>query len=148
MELDNPTLIKGDSAYDQRGALSFINDLDLINIRRFYTVENYQTNFVRAWHAHKKEQKIFICINGAVHVSAVKVDNFKNPSKDKKIFDFFLNEKKMQCVFIPKGFANGFMSLTNKVKLLIFSDSSLQDSLDDDYRFPYDYWDNWNIKFK
>ncbi len=148
MELDNPSLIDGDSFYDQRGSVSFINNLDLINIKRFYIVENHQQNFVRAWHAHKFEQKVFICIEGAAQISAVKVNNFENPSKDMEIFNFFLSEKKMQCVFIPKGYANGSMSLIKKTRLLIFSDSSLKESLNDDYRFPYDFWDNWNIKFK
>ncbi len=148
MELNSPSLIKGDSVYDQRGSLSFINDLDLINIKRFYIVENNQKNFIRAWHAHKYEQKIFICVQGGAQVSAVKIDDFNKPSKEKKPINFFLNEKKMQCVFIPSGYANGSMNLVENTKLLIFSDSSLEESIKDDYRFSYDYWDNWSIEFK
>tara|TARA_B100001063_G_C16565750_1_gene453296 strand:+ start:306 stop:752 length:447 start_codon:yes stop_codon:yes gene_type:complete len=148
MELNSPTLIKGDSVYDQRGSLSFINDLDLIKIRRFYIIENNQKNFIRAWHAHKYEQKIFICIKGGAQVSAVKINDFDSPSKNEKPFNFVLNEKKMQCVYIPNGYANGSMTLIENTKLLIFSDSLLEESVKDDYRFPYNYWDNWSIEFK
>ncbi len=148
MELNNPSLINGDSAYDQRGSLSFINDLDLIKIRRFYIIQNNQINFVRAWHAHRFEQKIFVCIQGAAQISAVEIDNFEAPSKNKKPSNFFLNEKKMQCVYIPEGYANGSMTLIKNTKLLVFSNSTIEESIKDDFRYPYDYWNNWSIEFK
>ena len=143
-----PKLIKGDAVYDNRGSLEFINDLDLINTKRFYIVENFQKNFIRAWHAHKKEEKIIICIQGSAQISAVRVDNFDKPSKEIIVNNFYLSEKKTECIFIPHGFANGFMSLKDNTKLLIFSNSTLKESTNDDFRYPYDYWNCWDIKFR
>ena len=55
---NKPILIKGDSSYDNRGCLSFINDLDLGGIKRFFKVKNFEKRFIRAWHAHKKNTKL------------------------------------------------------------------------------------------
>lgn len=147
MEL-TPKIIKGDSVYDNRGSLTFINDLDLISTKRFYIVENFQKNFIRAWHAHKNEQKIIVCIQGCAQISAVQVNDFDNPSKDTDVKNFYLSENNTECIFIPSGYANGFMSLKNNTKLLIFSNFSLKESINDDYRYPYDYWNCWDIKFR
>lgn len=143
-----PKLVKGDSVYDNRGSLAFINELDLLEIKRFYIVENFQKNFIRAWHAHKNEQKIMICIQGCAQISAVKIDNFDSPSGDMEVNSFYLSENKTECVFVPKGYANGFMSLKDNTKLLIFSNSSLKESINDDFRYPFDYWNCWDIKFR
>ena len=40
------------------------------------------------------------------------------------------------------------MSLEENSELLIFSTSSLQESLKDDYRFEAKYWNPWNIEFR
>jgi hypothetical protein len=37
------------------------------------------------------------------------------------------------------------MSLEDNSKLLIFSTSTLESSLKDDYRFPVKYWNPWDI---
>ena len=142
---NKPILIKGDSSYDNRGCLSFINDLDLGGIKRFYKVKNFEKRFIRAWHAHKKEYKIIMCIKGSFQVSAVEITNFNKPSKKKKIFNFFLNENKSECVFIPKKYANGLMSFEDNSELIIFSNSTLDESIKDDYRYNYNYWDPWKV---
>lgn len=43
-----------DTAVDDRGYLRFCNSFDLTRYVRFYDVTNYQSNFIRAWHGHKK----------------------------------------------------------------------------------------------
>ena len=37
------------------------------------------------------------------------------------------------------------MSLQSNSELLIFSTLSLKESIKDDYRYDYDYWDPWKI---
>ena len=54
----------------------------------------------------------------------------------------------MQCVYIPEGYANGSMTLIKNTKLLVFSNSTIEESIKDDFRYPYDYWNNWSIEFK
>jgi|TARA_B110000037_G_C17014792_1_gene462797 dTDP-4-dehydrorhamnose 3,5-epimerase-like enzyme len=141
----NPKLINGNRIYDNRGSLRFSNELDLKNIKRFYTVHNYNKNFIRAWHGHMNEDKYIGCIKGTFQVSAVKIDNVKKPNKKNKIHNFFLNESDSNFVHISKGFANGSMSLEENSELLIFSTSSIKESLKDDIRYDVKYWNPWQI---
>ena len=50
-------LINGGIAVDDRGQLSFVNDFDFKDVKRFYMVENHEKGFIRAWHGHKKDVK-------------------------------------------------------------------------------------------
>ncbi len=140
-----PKLINGSRVYDNRGSLRFSNELQFKGIKRFYIVHNYNKNFIRAWHGHLKEEKFIGCIKGTFQISAVKINNVKRPNKKNKIFNFFLNQSNNNFVHIPKGYANGSMSLEENSELLIFSTSSLKDSLKDDFRYKADYWNPWKI---
>ncbi len=140
-----PKLIKGDRIYDNRGSLRFSNNLGFKNIKRFYIVHNFDSHFIRAWHGHLKEEKYISCIKGAFQVSAVKISKLKNPSKNSKIFNFTLNESNNNFLYVPKGYANGSMSLQNNSELLIFSTLTLKESIKDDFRYDYNYWDPWKI---
>ena len=42
-----PVLIEGGLAIDDRGEVGFINKFDMKDVRRFYTVSNHKTGFVR-----------------------------------------------------------------------------------------------------
>lgn len=141
----DPKIIKGDRIYDNRGSLIFNNDLEFYKIKRFYIVHNYSKNFVRAWHGHLKEEKYIKCLKGTFQVCAVKIDNVKKPNKKNKISNFYLNESNHDFIHIPKGYANGSMSLEDNSQLLIFSSLTLQDSIKDDYRFESRYWNPWVI---
>lgn len=140
-----PKIISGGKVYDNRGSLRFSNKLIFNKIKRFYIVHNYSKNFIRAWHGHLKEEKFITCIKGTFQVSAVKITNIKKPSKSSKIFNYVLNESNNDFIHIPKGYANGSMSLEDNSKLLIFSSSKVKDSIKDDYRFEYNYWNPWKI---
>lgn len=139
-------LIKGGLAVDDRGTVSFVNDFSFENVKRFYAVENHKAGFIRAWHGHKKESKYVLVDKGSAMICAVKIDNWENPSQDLKIERFVLSENSPSILYIPKGFANGFMSLTEDTKLIFYSTSILEDSLGDDYRYDSRYWDPWTIE--
>lgn len=140
-----PTIIKGNRIFDNRGSLIFNNNLDFKEIKRFYIVHNYSKNFIRAWHGHLKEEKYIKCLSGTFQVSAVKIGNIKKPNKKNKIFNYFLNETNNDFIHIPKGYANGSMSLEDNSKLLILSTLTIQESAIDDYRFDSRYWNPWKI---
>ena len=61
---NQPTLVKGGVAFDDRGSVSFVNDFDLAPVRRFYVVRNHEPGFVRAWHAHREEAKFITAVEG------------------------------------------------------------------------------------
>lgn len=140
------THIPGGKAFDNRGSLSFINDLDLSIFRRFYIVENHAQGFVRAWHGHKKEAKAVVVVAGAALVAAVKIDNWDKPSKDLDVQRVVLSAEKPGALLIPAGYANGFMTLTEGAKVMFLSTSTLDESAGDDFRFEANYWNPWQIE--
>lgn len=145
MKKDELKKIEGGLAVDDRGQVSFINDFDFKGVKRFYMVSNHKQGFVRAWHAHKKEAKYALVVKGAAVLGAVKIDKWDNPSKDLEVSRFILSEKKPTIIYIPAGYANGFMSLTGDTQIIFFSTSTLEQSKGDDFRYDSRYWDIWNV---
>ncbi|MGZ6005790.1 MAG: dTDP-4-dehydrorhamnose 3,5-epimerase family protein [Candidatus Saccharimonadales bacterium] len=146
MAAKEPTLIEGGLAVDDRGQVSFINGFGFDDVKRFYMVSNHAQSFVRAWHAHKKEAKYVLVVKGAAVVGAVAIDDWDRPSKDAEVKRFVLSEKKPTVLYIPAGYANGFMSLTEDAQLMFFSTSTLEESLGDDIRYDARHWDIWTVE--
>jgi dTDP-4-dehydrorhamnose 3,5-epimerase-like enzyme len=144
-DVQEPRVINGGLAVDDRGQVTFINDFDFADVKRFYMVSNHKQGFVRAWHAHKKEAKYVLVVKGAAKVAAVAIDDWDKPSKDAEVKQFVLSEKKPTVLYIPAGYANGFMSLTDDAQIMFFSTSTLDESLDDDFRYESKYWDVWSV---
>jgi dTDP-4-dehydrorhamnose 3,5-epimerase-like enzyme len=140
-----PKLIEGGLAVDDRGQVSFINDFHFEGVERFYMIANHKKGFVRAWHGHKKEAKYVMAVKGAFVLAAVKIDDWENPSKDLEVNRFVLSDKKPSVLYIPAGYANGLMSLTEDAQLMIFSTSTVEESLGDDFRFDARRWDAWSV---
>jgi dTDP-4-dehydrorhamnose 3,5-epimerase-like enzyme len=140
-----PTLISGGLAVDDRGELGFVNDFHFEGVKRFYTVSNHKQGFIRAWHGHRREAKYLTAVAGAAAVGAVAVDNWEAPSSELKVHRFTLSAHRPSVLYIPPGYANGFMSLTPDLKLMFFSTATLEESMADDIRFDSRYWDIWNV---
>jgi nucleoside-diphosphate-sugar epimerase/dTDP-4-dehydrorhamnose 3,5-epimerase-like enzyme len=143
---DTPKIIEGGLVVDDRGQVIFVNNFDFKGIKRFYAVSNHKAGFVRAWHAHKKEAKYVMATKGSALIGVVQIDNWKNPNKKAAVARFVLSEKTPKLLYIPAGYANGFMSLTSDSELIFYSTSDLEDSLNDDYRFSSRYWDIWKVE--
>ena len=73
----------------------------------------------------------------------MKIDDWENPSKDLPVSRFVLSEYKASIVYIPPGYASGFMSVTAGAKLLCFSTATLEESREDAVSFDAHYWDAW-----
>jgi dTDP-4-dehydrorhamnose 3,5-epimerase-like enzyme len=141
-----PRLIRGGLAVDDRGQVSFVNDFDFEGVKRFYAVENHTRGFIRAWHAHKKEAKYVMVVRGAALIGAVEIDDWDHPSKDAQVHRHVLSEASPAVLFVPAGYANGFMSLTADTKILFFSTSPLEESAGDDIRYDARHWDPWTVE--
>tara|TARA_B100001248_G_C27396666_1_gene466058 strand:- start:4825 stop:5268 length:444 start_codon:yes stop_codon:yes gene_type:complete len=139
-------LIKANIAVDNRGELIFSNEFNMKKIKRFYHITNYKTPFIRAWHAHKREEKFIIVTKGSASFSVVKIDNWRKPSKNLKIQSFVLSEKNPKILNIPGGYAHGYQTLLKDTHLIIFSTASIKESLKDDFRYDAYYWNPWKIK--
>jgi dTDP-4-dehydrorhamnose 3,5-epimerase len=114
-------------------------------VKRFYTVKNHRAGFVRAWHAHRHEGKYVTVVAGAAVIGAVAVDDWDKPSKNLPVERYTLSASRPQILFIPGGFANGFMSLTEDTKLVFFSTATVGESRADDVRYDARYWDIWAV---
>jgi len=138
-------LIEGGIAVDDRGTVSFVNDFNFAGVKRSYTVTNHKAGFVRAWHAHRHEAKYVTAVRGSAIVGAVKIDNWEKPSKDAPVNRYVLSDKKPSVLYIPAGYANGFMPLTRDAILVFYSTATVEESRNDDIRYPARYWDIWQV---
>jgi dTDP-4-dehydrorhamnose 3,5-epimerase-like enzyme len=144
--MEEPAIIEGGLHIDDRGVLAFLNKFPDAGIKRFYIVSNHKQNFVRAWHAHRHEEKYLFALEGTFLIGAVRIDEWENPSKDLEIKRFTVSSEQPKLLKIPKGYANGTMNLTARNKLLIFSTSTLEESMKDDIRYDADRWENvWSV---
>jgi dTDP-4-dehydrorhamnose 3,5-epimerase len=144
--MNEPTLIRGGVGIDDRGEVGFVNDFNFQGVKRFYTLKNHKAGFVRAWHGHKKESKYLYVTKGSAIIAAVKIDNWDKPNKDLPICRYVLSEKQPTVLFIPAGYANGTMSLESDTQIIVFSNSTLDESKGDDFRFHGRYWNPWEIE--
>ncbi|HEY3250089.1 MAG TPA: dTDP-4-dehydrorhamnose 3,5-epimerase family protein [Ignavibacteria bacterium] len=143
---EEPKLIKGGLSVDDRGEVAFVNEFNFDKVKRFYVLGNHSSGFVRAWHGHKKESKYFHVVKGSALICAVKIDNWESPSAKLNVSRFTLSEKTPAVLYIPSGYANGSMSLTDDCKIMVFSTSTLEESLNDDFRYPARLWDPWKVE--
>lgn len=143
--MDEPRLIEGGLSVDDRGSVAFVNAFAFDGVKRFYVVANHRAGFVRAWHAHKLERKYVMVVAGSAIVGAVRIDNWEHPSKDLTVHRYVLSAEKPAVLYIPSGYANGFMTLTADTKLIFFSTASVEESRNDDIRYDAYYWNPWNI---
>lgn len=133
-------IIHGNSIIDRRGKLSFVNNFSFKEVKRFYQVENSSLRIPRAFHGHMKEAKYVYVSSGSIILAAVSLDNPASPSKNSPMHRMILSGKQPTVVYIPPGYANGFRALEKRTAVLFFSTASLEESLADDYRYPFDYW--------
>jgi dTDP-4-dehydrorhamnose 3,5-epimerase len=127
-----PTMLRGDKVVDDRGSVSFVNQFDFENVKRFYTVRNHRAGFIRAWHGHRKEGKYVLVVQGTVKVKLLNLNSYD------KIHTLILSEEHPGILWIPSGFYNGFKTLTEDAIIQFFSTSTLEESKEDDLRLPWD----------
>jgi dTDP-4-dehydrorhamnose 3,5-epimerase len=58
--IEDIQIIEGGLAVDDRGSIVFVNDFSFKDVKRFYQLENFSTNTIRAWHGHQKEGKYIL----------------------------------------------------------------------------------------
>ena len=139
-----PILLNGAFSIDKRGEIDFVNDFTFDKVKRFYVVSTHKSGMIRAWHGHRYEAKYVYCISGTALVGAAFLDNWKNPSKESTVHQFVLSVKKPAVLYIPPGYANGFQSLTDDARLMVFSTKTVAESTKDDKRIDARHWDIWS----
>ncbi len=130
--------------YDKRGNVREAFKKNLINKSLFLSVvSKSKKNVIRGLHfqSKKTQDKFISVIKG--QILDVVVDLRKSSKTFGKHFKIILSEKKAKYLFVPKGFAHGFLGL-DKENIVLYSCSN--------YRSPkYERvikWDDKNLKIK
>lgn len=126
-------LINGEMPKDNRGSVSFVNDFDFKDVKRFYLVENADAHGARGWHGHKKEGKYVFVPEGRATIGVVNMETEKTQW-------YTLDAKNPQVLYIPPGNYNAARSLRKGTKIMYFSTATLEESLADDFREPLEKW--------
>lgn len=140
-----PNIIVGGKHADSRGKLFFFNDFEMKSVKRFYIIEHTDTKTVRAWQGHKIEQKWFYIIGGSFKIVLVQPDNWVELSSNLETQNFVLKSDSNEILHVPGGFANGFKALEPNSKMMVFSNLTVEESADDDFRFDQNKWYDWEI---
>ncbi|MEM4396995.1 MAG: WxcM-like domain-containing protein [Candidatus Woesearchaeota archaeon] len=117
---------------DDRGDFTNIELNEFGNFKRTYIIKNTQKNVIRAFHGHNKESKLFYVPKGAFKFIIMNMETLEWK-------EYTLLESVPKVLFIPKGYYNGFVSLTDDSILIVFSSSTIEESKKDDIRLPYDF---------
>lgn len=133
-------IIKGNKHIDVRGILCYNNNFDASLIKRIYTIENANIDFIRGWQGHKIEQRWFAAVTGSFEISVVQIDDWDNPSKNLPITKHILNTDSLDYLNVPQGHITAIQALEYNSKLLIMTDYLLGE-LQDDYRYPVAYFE-------
>ncbi len=135
--------IEGNIFCDFRGRISFVNDLNMSEIERFYIIHQSDTSIVRAWHAHQTEKKWFYAVKGSFTTAFVKIDNWYNPSLELKPEIFQLSAENSAVLHVPEGYANGIKANEPDSILLVYSNKKISEALGDSWRYDKMMWMDW-----
>lgn len=140
-----PEIIQGGEHTDARGKLTFFNDFDMKHVRRFYQIQHPDVQVIRAWQAHKIEQKWFTVLEGSFKIVIVKPGEWLGANENSDPKEYILKSGDNQILHIPGGFANGFQALEPNSRLIVFSDFEFEKAGSDDFRFDKNLWYDWAI---
>lgn len=127
---------------DERGEIRFCNEFDLLPFQRFYCISSGKENQIRAWQGHKRERKVFLPLSGKTKIVLVEITDFST-QKVGKITEYMLDFERPELLVVPGGYANGIQFMSHESSIMVFSDLSLQDSKEDDFRFNKDLFYHW-----
>lgn len=134
-----PHFIKGNSHTDERGTLEFNNDFNALGIKRLYTIQNRDTEFIRGWQGHKIEQRWFSVVQGSFKIRLIAIDDWDYPSPSLAQHQFILDSHNMDVLQVPAGYVSSIQALELSSKLLLMSDYALGE-IEDEYRFEINYF--------
>ncbi len=125
-----PQFIKGKSFKDNRGQIFFNNDFDLKNVRRFYEIENINSDYVRGWKEHTIESRWFFATKGINIISVSKFDKNEKLFKDSHtVIELDSNTKNV--LYVPKYHATSIKQLTDGAKVMVMLDYLLNETSDE-----------------
>ncbi len=126
-----------------------IKDISIKQINHSYTKKIFTLRGMHYQKKPKQEGKYMYILSGKIQLVVVDV---RPKSRTYKSYDSFIlenNDKVKNIIYIPKGFANGFLTLTNDVNIIYMMTNYFDNK--QNYGFRYDDKDiaiKWNRKPK
>lgn len=145
LEIDGPTLITPKVAYDERGFFleSYTrNEFEKLGIKDEFVQDNHSLsikNTLRGLHFQKEpyaQSKLVRCITGSI--LDVAVDIRKDSNTFGKHVKVVLSSEDKKMLYVPKGFAHGFLVLSDVAEVLY--------KVDNFYSKEYESGIIWNDK--
>jgi dTDP-4-dehydrorhamnose 3,5-epimerase-like enzyme len=142
--MDSPNILEGGCSVDDRGRITYIGGAHFAKVKRFYVIENFSTDVIRAFHGHRYEEKFVFVVSGAAILVIAEILDYGLTMHER----YVLSADKPQLLYIPAGFANGFRTLTQDTKIMFFSTATVDESKADDERYDSDYFGQeiWEVK--
>ena len=129
--LNDAKIIEFDTNHDERGfferiycAKSFINNNLEFSYDQVSIAQNNSQGTIRGLHYQTEpygECKLIKCISGSVF--DVIVDMRENSDTYRNWFSMTLSSENNKMLYVPRGFAHGYQTLTNDTRLLYFISS-------------------------
>ena len=138
--MNNNLLIEGEVFEDERGTLRFVNAFKMEEVVRFYEIAPKSQEIIRAWQGHQFEKKWFYCLSGSFVINIVEISDFNNPSDGLIPTRMELDSSNTTILAVPNGFATGIKAASENARLQVFSNATLEESKDDDFRFHLGKW--------
>lgn len=132
--------VNGGLHEDNRGSVAFVNDFDVSHYQRCYHITHSSVKTVRAWQGHFAEEKAFWVTKGAFLLQWIFLEGCQNPAESLEVFSQVISASEPKVLMLPAGYANGFQALEVNSSLMVFSNKSVKESEQDDYRWPADYF--------
>ncbi|MFN1216410.1 WxcM-like domain-containing protein [Chryseobacterium kwangjuense] len=139
--MESPEIFAGGNYSDERGNVVFNNKFNASEVKRIYFIENINTELIRGWTGHKIEQRWFSVVQGSFIIKLIRIDNWQHPSKRSDVLRFEMNSENMDVLHVPGGYASAIQAVEKGSRLLVMANYSLGE-INDDYRFPIDYFEN------
>lgn len=138
--MEGIVITQGGIAGDHRDSIRFVNDFDMTAVKRFYIIENKDTETIRGWRAHRIEQRWFYVLHGAFSMKTVKIDDWDQPSRELLVEVTIMRSEEQRVTHVPVGYGTAFQALEPGSKLLVFADYGIEHAKLDDYTYPADYF--------
>jgi len=130
-----PVLINGETFNDSRGKLFSCNEFDMSNIRRMYSIENFNNNYIRGWKGHKIETRWFCATKGRIIITTIAISDLENKTANPSLVSFELSEDKLDILKVPPGYATSIQQYSNGDRICVFADFKLNETDDEDLRW-------------
>ena len=130
-----PHIIKGDLFNDNRGKLFSCNKFDMSRVKRIYSIENSDSNYIRGWKGHKIETRWFFATKGCMIINTILISDLEKANPLPLINTFKLNEDNLNILVVPPGVATSIKQYSNGDRICVFADYELGVSGDEGLRW-------------